>query len=106
MRRRGGAAATMQSVGDIEFNRLAGTLSVAGETIALRNKELRLFEVFADNPNMIFSKAKLVDRLFSYDEDVSENAIEVYVGRLRKHLNGTRVQILTLRGAGYRLTIT
>ena len=72
----------------------------------LRNRELRLFEVFADNPNMIFSKAKLVDRLFSYDEDVSENAIEVYVGRLRKHLNGTRVQILTLRGAGYRLTIT
>lgn len=106
LRRRGGAAAPIQSVGDIEFNRLAGTLTVGGETIALRNKELRLFEVFADNPNMIFSKAKLVDRLFSYDEDVSENAIEVYVARLRKHLTGTQVQILTLRGAGYRLAIT
>jgi len=46
---------------------------------------------------------KLVDRLFSYDDDVSENAVEVYIGRLRKHLDGSDVQIKTLRGLGYRL---
>jgi two-component system response regulator TctD len=46
-----------------------------------------------------------VDRLFSYDEDVSENAIEVYVARLRKHLEGSNVQIITVRGLGYRLSL-
>jgi two-component system response regulator TctD len=51
----------------------------------------------------IFSKQKLVDRLFAYDEDVSDNAIEVYVGRLRKHLENTPLKISTHRGLGYRL---
>jgi two-component system response regulator TctD len=34
---------------------------------------------------------------------VSENAVEVYVGRLRRHLDDSSVQITTLRGLGYRL---
>jgi two-component system response regulator TctD len=44
-----------------------------------------------------------VDRLFSYDDTVTDNAIEVYVGRLRKHLEGSGVSISTHRGLGYRL---
>ncbi len=55
---------------------------------------------------MIFSKTKLVDRLFSYNEDVSENAIEVYVARLRRHISASSVQIVTVRGLGYRLSLT
>tara|TARA_R110002051_G_scaffold89119_1_gene157226 strand:+ start:2768 stop:3433 length:666 start_codon:yes stop_codon:yes gene_type:complete len=106
LRRRGGATSNVQRIGDIAFDRLAGTLEVGDARIDLRNRELRLFEVFAANPNMIFSKTKLVDRLFSADEDVSENAIEVYVGRLRKHLTGSEVTITTVRGVGYRLSIS
>ncbi len=83
---------------------LGGAIVTADSRIELRNRELRLFEVFAANPNVILSKAKLVDRLFSADEDVSENAIEVYVGRLRKHLRGSGVEITTMRGLGYRLS--
>jgi len=41
--------------------------------------------------------------LFSYDDDVSENAIEVYIARLRKHLERSDLKITTLRGLGYRL---
>jgi two-component system response regulator TctD len=44
-----------------------------------------------------------MDRLFSFDDDVSENAIEVYVGRLRKKLEGSQVKLETVRGLGYRL---
>jgi DNA-binding response OmpR family regulator len=69
----------------------------------LRTKELRLFEVFINAPNQIFPKSQLLDRLFSYDVEASENAIEVYVGRLRKHLNGSNVSITTVRGLGYKL---
>ena len=105
LRRRAGATSNAQRIGDIEFNRLAGTLSHSGETVALRTRELRLLELLVDNSNIIQSKAKLVDRMFSYDEDVSENAIEVYIGRLRKHLAGSNVAITTIRGIGYRLDV-
>lgn len=103
LRRRGGEARNLLTLGDLGFDSLSGTLRVAGCDIQLRTRELRLFEVFANAPGTIFSKSTLVDRLFSYDEDVSENAIEVYVGRLRRHLQGTRVKITTVRGLGYKL---
>ncbi len=104
LRRRGGTPTNLQRIGNIEFDLLGGAIVTADSRIELRNRELRLFEVFAANPNVILSKAKLVDRLFSADEDVSENAIEVYVGRLRKHLRGSGVEITTMRGLGYRLS--
>ncbi|MCV6584850.1 MAG: response regulator transcription factor [Marinibacterium sp.] len=103
LRRRGGGARNQRVLGDIAFDPLAGTLQIADRVIHLRNRELRLLEVFIAAPNQIFSKAKLVDRLFSYDADVSENAIEVYVARLRRHLAGSHVRIVTVRGLGYRL---
>ena len=73
------------------------------QAVTMRNRELRLLELFLNAPGQIFSKNKLADRLFSYDEDVSENAIEVYIGRLRKHLQSSDLKITTLRGLGYRL---
>ena len=105
LRRRGGAASNAQTIGNVSFDRLAGTLSGVKGTIELRNRELRLLEIFTDTPNVIFSKSQLVDHLFSFSDDVSENAIEVYVGRLRKHLEGSTVSIKTVRGVGYRLDI-
>ncbi len=103
LRRRGGRAENKRTLGNLVFDSLAGTIQIGDRVVHLRNRELRLFEVFIGAPNQIFSKAKLVDRLFSYDEDVTENAIEVYVGRLRRHLKGASVQIVTVRGLGYRL---
>jgi len=104
LRRRQGAARNQKTFEDVVFDPLAGTVEVAGSVSDLRNRELRLLEVFFSAPDMIFSKSHLVDRLFSYDEDVSENAIEVYVGRVRKKLQGGRVKIETVRGVGYRMT--
>lgn len=103
LRRKSGNAKTTIQVGGILFDPVAGHLTVAGETVTLRNRELRLLELFLNAPGKIFSKNKLADRLFSYDEDVSENAIEVYIGRLRKHMSASNLRITTLRGLGYRL---
>lgn len=105
LRRKTGTASNAQRIGDVRFDRLAGTLTIHDQTIELRNRELRLFEVFADNPNVIFSKSQLVENLFSLAEEVSENAIEVYVGRLRRHLEPTTVSIRTIRGVGYKLDV-
>jgi two-component system response regulator TctD len=103
LRRRTGTAQPTTRIGDVEFDPVGGHLNVKGSAIYLRNRELRLLELLMNARGQVFSKQKLVDRLFSYDDDVSENAIEVYVGRLRKHLEGSSVQIRTLRGLGYRL---
>lgn len=103
LRRKSGNAKTTIEVGGVVFDPVAGHLTVGGDAVVMRNRELRLLELFLNAPGQIFSKSKLADRLFSYDEDVSENAIEVYIGRLRKHLSASNVRITTLRGLGYRL---
>lgn len=103
LRRNAGSAQTIIRLADVEFDPVAGNLTVSGHTQELRNRELRLLELLINSPGQIFSKQKLVDRLFSYDDEVSENAVEVYIARLRKHLEPSRLTITTLRGLGYRL---
>ena len=103
LRRQGGNAANQKTFGDAVFDSTAGTLTTAAGTTTLRNRELRLLEVFFGAPGQIFSKTHLMDRLFSFSDDVSENAIEVYVGRLRKKLTSSGVQIETVRSLGYRM---
>jgi len=103
LRRKSGTAQTTIRLGNVAFDSVAGSLTIDDTAINLRNRELRLFELMINSPGQIFPKHKLFDRLFSYDEDVSENAIEVYIGRLRKHLEPSDLRITTLRGLGYRL---
>ncbi|KPP85077.1 MAG: two-component system, OmpR family, response regulator TctD [Rhodobacteraceae bacterium HLUCCA08] len=103
LRRRGGSARNQIALGAALFDPLAGTLSHGATSVDLRNREIRLLEVFARHPGQILSKGQLMDRLFSYDSDVTENAIEVYVGRLRRRIDGMGVRIETLRGLGYRM---
>lgn len=103
LRRRSGKSSTVLEAGGVVFDPVAGQMSVRGESVSLRNRELRLLELLINAPGQVFSKQKLADRLFSYDDDASENAIEVYIGRLRKHLEPSDLKITTLRGIGYRL---
>ena len=103
LRRRGGAARNQVALGAALFDPLSGTLSHGGATVELRNREIRLLEVFARHPGQIMSKAHLMDRLFAQDADVTENAIEVYVGRLRRRTEGMGIRFETVRGMGYRM---
>jgi two-component system, OmpR family, response regulator TctD len=106
LRRRGGTAQVTRAYADLVFDSMAATLSVAGEARDLRTREMRLMELFIAAPGRILSKDHILDRLFSFSEEVSDNAIEVYVGRLRKKMAGSRARIETVRGLGYRLTET
>lgn len=105
LRRNQGSSQPVITFGDVSYDPVAAQMCVRENPVKLRNRELRLFELFINAPNQIFSKQKLCDRLFSYDEDVSENAIEVYIGRIRKHLEPSSVTISTHRGLGYRLEL-
>lgn len=103
LRRRGGTARNNIALGAVTFDLLAGILRRGDEALELRSREMRLLEVFARNPGMILSKSTLMDRLFSYDNSVTENAIEVYVGRLRRRIEPMGLRIDTVRGEGYRI---
>lgn len=104
LRRRSGVSQTRMTFADLTFDPLGATVSFAHEIRELRSRELRLFEVLISAPDRIFSKGQLCDRLFSASEAVTDNAIEVYVGRLRKKIEGSGARIETVRGVGYRLT--
>jgi two-component system response regulator TctD len=104
LRRRMGAAQPQVRIGDLVFDPLKAAVSFGDQTRELRSRELRLFEILVSAPERIFSKGQLCDRLFAAAEAVTDNAIEVYVGRLRRKLDGSAVRIETVRGVGYRLT--
>ncbi|MBD3677348.1 MAG: response regulator transcription factor [Rhodobacteraceae bacterium] len=103
IRRQGGAADNRKTFAETTLDPTAGELRFADQVVALRNRELRLLEVFFNAPGQVFSKGYLLDRLFSLSDEVSENAIEVYVARLRKRLEGSGARIETVRGLGYRM---
>ena len=103
LRRRLGEAQNQIKFGDVAFDSHSGTLMTGSRSIQLRAREIRLLEVFFRHPGQIFSKANLVDKLFPLEVDVTENAIEVYILRIRKHLAETNVKITTVRGLGYKL---
>ena len=105
LRRQGGAAHNIREFEGVILDSTEGTLKFNGNEQSLRNRELRLLEVFFISPGQIFSKSHLMDRLFSFADDISENAIEVYVGRLRKKLENSSAKIETVRGLGYRLVV-
>jgi two-component system response regulator TctD len=103
LRRHSGQDQQALSYGNIILYPLSAMIVFGQEKIPLRNRELRLLEIFCNSPKILFSKEQLTDRLFLISDEVTENAIEVYVGRLRKKLVGSNVTIETVRGIGYRL---
>ncbi len=103
VRRRHGKTQNRIQLGALELDAAASTVTAAGQPLDLRSRELRLLEVLIASPGQVFSKAQLMDKLFGLAEDASENAIEVYVGRLRRKIQDSGVVIDTVRGLGYRL---
>jgi two-component system response regulator TctD len=75
-----------------------------GETpLALTPREHAVLEALLMNMGKTVSKAELANTLFTLDEHTSADAIEIYVHRLRKKMEGCGAAIVTLRGLGYLL---
>src|SRR3989344_2787733 len=74
-----------------------------GEPLALSPREHAVLRVLVQRSGEPFSKQQILDRVFSDDEDVHPEAVEVFVHRLRKRLDGSGVRITTLRGLGHAL---
>lgn len=101
--RRGTGQARRIVVGRLEYDQADRLARIDGEVVELSSRELGLLEVFLLKTGRLVSKEQLVDHLCGWGEEVSTNAIEVYVHRLRKKLEDTDLRIVTVRGLGYCL---
>jgi two-component system OmpR family response regulator len=72
-------------------------------SLSLSQRELALLELLMLKATKVVSKTRILEHLCSFDEGMSENAIEVSVSRLRKKLNAFGIEIRTVRGLGYLL---
>ena len=100
LRRSQGVASGTSRVGRLEFDRAAKTVTLDGTPLNLPRREYRLLEIFIGNIGRVLSKDELASQLFDFDDDAGANAIELYVGRLRKRF-GDALSIRTMRGLGY-----
>jgi two-component system, OmpR family, response regulator TctD len=103
LRRRHGDATNLIACGDVVIDRKARSVRVGQREVQLKRRELTLLEILASRPGRVFGKEELLDQLFGFDEAPSVNAVELYVGRLRKKLEGAEAQIVTVRGFGYQM---
>jgi len=106
VRRRSGEAGATLSAGNLEFDMVTRLASVDGEQLQLTPREQLLLEIFLVNKGRVLEKDELVVRLFGMDADAGPNAIELYVGRLRRKVSGSGLDIRTLRGLGYQALVS
>lgn len=96
----GGATITF---GDLVFDTTNRQCVAKDVALGLSARESALLELLMLKATKVVSKAKILEHLCSWDEEISENAVEVSVSRLRKKLNPFGIEIRTIRGLGYLL---
>ncbi|MEC9198470.1 MAG: response regulator transcription factor [Pseudomonadota bacterium] len=100
-RRYAGNPNPLVELGDIQIDLGGRVVTQAGRLVALTAREWALLEAFVSRPTQLFTKAQLEELLYSFDDSVGSNTIEVHVSHLRKKLG--KGLIVTERGMGYRL---
>ncbi|NMG73233.1 response regulator transcription factor [Aromatoleum diolicum] len=101
--RRGTGQPRCIEVGGVSYDQADRVVKINGQVVEFSAREIGLLEVFILRVGRLVSKDQLVDHLCGWGEEVSSNAIEVYVHRLRKKLEDSGVRIVTVRGLGYCL---
>ena len=89
------------SCGTMTFDSVGRRVEINGEALELTTRELSVLEALMSRIGWVVSKEQLLERLYSYAEEASGNAIEVYIHRLRKKIESAGVTIRTIRGLGY-----
>jgi two-component system OmpR family response regulator len=101
--RRSAGTTTLLRHGGLSYDPVGKVARINGEVVDLSARESTLLEMLVQRAGRWVSKGQLLDHLCEWGEEVSTNAIEVYVHRLRKKLRAAGVEIVTVRGLGYRV---
>jgi two-component system OmpR family response regulator len=99
VRRSAGRAEPVFEHDGIRLNPATREATVHGEPVNLSSREWAVLEPMLLRPGVVFSRSQLEEKLYGWKEDISSNAVEVYVHGLRKKLGAELIQ--TVRGLGY-----
>jgi DNA-binding response OmpR family regulator len=102
IRRSNSVANPRITFGDLELDTTRKSVTAAGKALELSQREWSILECMILNAGHIVSKNKLMSTIADWSEDLTLNAVEVYVSRLRAKL-GSAAVISTVRGMGYRI---
>ncbi|MEV6304824.1 response regulator transcription factor [Actinoplanes sp. NPDC051861] len=103
LRRGAQARPVVLSFGDVELDPAERRVLVAGREVTLTAREFALLEYLMRRPGQVVSKTELLDHVWDAALETAPNAVEVYVGYLRRKIGRDRLE--TVRGAGYRLAV-
>lgn len=106
MRRPPGITGNLHQAGNVVLDSLALSAKVGGQPADLPRREFAVLLALMKNQGRLLPKLKLVDAVYSFDSELTPNAIEAVVSRLRRRLEalGANVTITAMRGLGYILT--
>ncbi|MDQ0318118.1 two-component system OmpR family response regulator [Pararhizobium capsulatum DSM 1112] len=103
LRRQAGLRASNVSYGNVSFDLKSRMFSADGAVIDIPARELGLLEILFLRAGKVVAKEAIIQSLTAFDDDLSANAIEQYVSRLRKRLAPHGLTVRTARGIGYYL---
>lgn len=92
-------------VGDVLIDLRQRIVEVSGKGVDLRAKEFDLLTAFAQSPNTVFDREKLLNQVWGYEYYGDSRTIDVHVTHLREKLEGSKVKIQTVWGVGYKLVV-
>jgi len=99
--------APVVTFGNLHFDPIARQVSVDGRILRIARREVCILEHLLSRAGRTVPRASLEDSLYAFDDEVSTNALEVGIYRLRAHLSqaGATLRIKTARGVGYTLEL-
>jgi len=99
LRRAAGRAEPVYEHGGVTINPATREVTVQGAAVTLSGREWAVLEPLLAHPGLVLSRAQLEEKLYGWKDDISSNAVEVYVHGLRRKLGAELIQ--NIRGVGY-----
>ena len=92
-------------LGELRFDVIGRRAFIKDAPLELSARELAVLEFLMQRSGRVVNKEQLIEYMYGWDDDVTYNAIEVNVHRLRKKIEAADVNIRTIRGLGYLLDV-
>lgn len=106
LRRSGSAAQVPQvTIGRLQYDLSARDPSIEGTTLVLPRRELAILDTLMRRAGRVVMREHLEAQVYGYDDDISSNALEAHISRLRRRLADARAGVVLhgVRGVGYML---
>jgi DNA-binding response OmpR family regulator len=101
----GASATRIDAGGGLVIDVEAHEATLGGKPLELTAAEMQLLQLLASRPGWVFSREKILDRLWGNEKTVTDRSVDVHVKHLRDKLGGAGSRIVNVRGVGYKLAV-